>query len=372
MEFFLNNITNQIFIFTSFINERSIKGVRSEVSTTDILKFIIDNHYSATKFKFNRRKQINAQKTKILVLDIDEPQLNYPTVEDVKNKIKDFNHVIATTKSHQVLKNGSVCDRYRILLFLSEDVETSKQYKEQVSQVANILNINHDEKCTDLGRLFFKSNQIISFNFSGYSFLPIRIDAQVEKIEKAKFQYRLADCAFPAEIEKWVNKKELGKRIVAKREELIRILICQKYLLAYNGFSQDYMAKYLNIRRNTFKVWFDDLIKHGWLTIFSDDYGKGWKSKTYSAKGELADTIMSYHGFKNRSDCYSQVELPVKIKNGEWHKVLFLSTFKFSNDEDSTNYINWVKTIDGWDRKTRLVQAHNAFTCMKKILISKK
>ncbi len=104
MEKSLDNISESLFYFTALINERITKGIKFELSVQEILKFIIENNYSATKFKYNRRKKINAQKTKVIVLDIDEPQINYLTIFDIKNKIKDLNHILATTRSHQILK----------------------------------------------------------------------------------------------------------------------------------------------------------------------------------------------------------------------------------------------------------------------------
>ncbi len=225
-----------------------------------------------------------------------------------------------------------------------------------------------------MGRLFFKSNEIISFNFEGLSFVPqVEISDLnlIKKVEPFK-GYKIADCKLPKELEEWVFIKQLGERIVKQRENLVRMLICQKYLLAYNPLPQVYISKYLDIRRNTLKSWIDDFVRLGWLKIFSPDYGKGQMAIRYSAHGELSETIMAYHNFKSRRDCYGEVHLPVKINDGEWNDTLFISSFKFSSDLDNTNFINWVKTIDGWDKKTRLVQAHNAFAGMKKFALKNK
>lgn len=370
MQTIANKINDQFFGFTSFIDETKPKGVRVNLPSLDICNYILNNNYSATTFKYNRRKKSNAQKTKIIILDIDEPQGNYPTINDLRLKIKDLNHVLATTKSHQKLKNGVVCDRYRLLIFLSEDVENTKHYSDYVAQISNHLNLKHDCKCIDLGRLFFRSVEILSMNLDGQSFVTVRPNSITPPVLiNKKLEYRMAECELPPEILKWVNKKELGQRIVNKREVLIRILICQKYLLTHNDLSLEFISNYLGIKRDTLKNWFDDLIKHGWLSIFSNDYGKGWKSKSYSAQGELAKVIMEYHGYKTRRDCYGEIALPVSIKDGEWNEVLFQCSFKFSLDDKPDIYINWVKTIDGWDKKTRLIQAHNSFKHMKKFIL---
>lgn len=358
------SIENNEFDFTSFINEKVNRGTRLALKGSEIPEFIINNNYSAIKYKFNRRKKSNAQDTRVIVLDIDEPQTNYPTLNDIKTRLKEFNHIIATTRSHQIEKNGVVCDRYRILLFISEAIANADSYKAQVNLIASYLNINHDKKCVNINRLFYKSKEVVSSNFIGNSFLPIEFNI-IQTPPKADFKYRIADCELPIEIQKWIYRKELGEPIMAKREQLIRILICQKNLLHYNPFSQVYMARYLNIRRNTFKTWFDDLITNGWLVIFSEEYGKGWKTKTYKAKGILEKLIMDYHGFRTKQDFYKEINLPTEIQDGKWHPNLFFASFKFSHDENSDNYIRWVMTLSGWDQKTRIQQAHNAFKDMK-------
>ena len=366
MQTIINNINNLSFNFTTFINESKPKGLRVKLHAPDIPTYILNNNYSATIFKYNRRKKLNAQNTKIIVLDIDEPQNNYSTINDLQDKIKDFNHALAPTKSHRILKNGVICDRYRILFFLAEDVKNAKHYSEQVKQISNYFNLKHDHKCIDLGRLFFRSTEIASCNFNGKSFIPTAFTSETSTaLIEEKFEYRLATCPIPKEIETWINRKELGQRITSKREKLIRMLICQKFLLSYNPLPLEYVSKYLNIKRNTLKGWLDDLIKHGWLSIFSDEYGKGWKSKSYSAHSELAKTIMSYHGYQSRRDCYREINLPNSIKDGEWNDILFLCAFKFSTDENPDGYINWVKTIKGWDQKTRLAQALTSFKSVK-------
>lgn len=40
-------------------------------------------------------------------------------------------------------------------------------------KVFMFLKLNHDVKCVDLGRLFFKSKDIISSNFNGKCFIPL-------------------------------------------------------------------------------------------------------------------------------------------------------------------------------------------------------
>src|SRR5690606_36016887 len=135
-----------------------------------ILDFIINNNYSVRHFKYNRRKSKNAQKTNLVILDIDEPQIKYPDLNSRKEKLQTFNHIVSTTKSHQKEKNGVICDRYRTIFICNEFIKDARLYKRQVLDTAEYFGLKCDERCVDLGRFFFKSREIVSHNFSGISF----------------------------------------------------------------------------------------------------------------------------------------------------------------------------------------------------------
>lgn len=362
------DISKDTFNFTSFNNELSARGYRFHLSLNEILSFIINNHYSVRHFKYNRRNKKNAQKTKVIVLDIDEPQISYPAINSIKNKLKDYNHILSTTKSHQIEKNGVICDRYRIILFCIDFIDDGKLYKKQILDVSNYLGLKCDEKCVDLGRFFYKSQEVISHNFNGKSFELVSLDkTEVAPAENNDALWE-ADIVLTDSLKNWINKQNLGTRLIKARERLIRILIAQKGLLIRFDISKEWLSNYLNIKRDTLTNWLKEIIDNGWLNIANEAYGKGYKAISYRAENELAELIMSYYGFKDRRDSYNSKPLPTKINDGEWHKTVFLASFKFQNDETDDNFIKWFKTIPGWDQKDRLSKAHNSFKDMKRYL----
>lgn len=369
MDTLLIDISEEIFNFSSFNNELSARGISFNLSPTEILRFITNNHYSVRHFTRNWRKNDNALKTKIIVLDIDEPQLNHPNIDSVKDKLKSYNHILSTTRNHNTDKNGIVCDRYRIIIFCSEYIEEGELYKKQILDVSKYLGLQCDERCVDLGRFFYKSQEIISYNFHGKSFKPVTLEEiEVIPLQEKNVVLWEADIELTEEMKIWIDKKILGKRVILTRERLIRILIAQKGLLIRFDISKEWLSDYLHIKRDTLSVWLKDIMKRGWLSIANEAYGKGYKAISYRAENGLAELIMNYYGFKDRKDSYSSKPLPMQIKDGEWHRTVYIASFRFQNDETDENFIGWFKSVPGWDKKTRLKEAYDAFKCMKRYL----
>lgn len=77
-------------------------------------------------FLNGERNSKNFISTNLLVLDFD---CGYP-ISYAKEDFKDYQYIIGTTRSHQVLKDGRRCDRFRLLLKFEDlitDSVTAKQ-----------------------------------------------------------------------------------------------------------------------------------------------------------------------------------------------------------------------------------------------------
>jgi hypothetical protein len=370
LEFKAEEILSKKFFITTFTTHLVKRGVRNELKPNEIVDIILTSNIAFTSFKQNLRLKKNAKKTKIVVLDIDEPQEEYPTLDSVKERVKELNHLLATTKSHQIQKNGVVCNRYRLIIFFSEFIDDPCMYKNQINNLEKLLGLKSDSHCVDMGRLFFPSKEVISFNFSGKSLIPHKAnpvlnDSNTNPTNKEIFKYKESNIELNQKIKDWIFVKQLGTSLVAKRERFIRILICQKYLLLRSELPQAFISNYLGIKRDTLSNWIEQLINLDLLVIADEEYGLGWKARSYRALNELSELIMKHHGFKDKRDCLSDFSLPLKINDGEWHRTLFIASFKFKSDPNPENFISWVKSISGWEKKTRLTQAINAFNSMK-------
>lgn len=360
------NITQNKYNFTSFINETTTHGKHFTLNPDQILTFINQHNYSATKFKRNWRSKKNALNAGAIILDIDDVQINNRSIKDISESVKNLNHIIATTKSHQIPKNGKTCDRYRIIIFLSDPITNPLIYTKTIYDFCESIDLLFDKQAVDMGRFFYSSPSIFSWNFNGYTLSPSAVDQNVEAKLPKKFRYNQSEGPISECFVKWINIPTLGKRVIEAREKFVRLLIAQKHLVIRNPLPQEEISQFLNIKCDTLRSWLKEFRSRDWLELPSNDYGKGWKALDYIAKNELFYEIMNYHKFKNKWDSRLYKELPTQINDGEWHRTLFLCSFHFKSDPDESRYIKWVKSIQGWDKKTRLKEAHDTFKCMKK------
>ena len=132
----------------------------------DKLENIIKSYnYSLIKWKidegrsdkeYNRKRKIeNFESASGIVIDIDEGL----SIEEAKRKLvqEKLNHIIITSKSHQVVKKESPAqDRYHILVFFSKEVTDEKEYRKAFNYLNRIFP-QMDDSCQDLARFIFAS-----------------------------------------------------------------------------------------------------------------------------------------------------------------------------------------------------------------------
>ena len=121
--------------------------------TTDAFTDLILNSkaLSAQRFKDGHRCAVNSigvQNT--LWLDFDEGI----TIEEAKEKFKDYWYVIYTSMNHQKEKHGlPACDRFRVVLKVKEPMPKEKgRYQEVMEKIA--LDLGADDACKDYSRYY--------------------------------------------------------------------------------------------------------------------------------------------------------------------------------------------------------------------------
>lgn len=121
--------------------------------TTDAFTDLILNAkaLSAQKFKNGHRcasNSIGVQNT--LWLDFDDGL----TIEEAKEKFKDYWYVIYTSMNHQKEKHGlPACDRFRVVLKVKEPMPKEKErYQDVMQKIA--LDFGADEACKDFSRYY--------------------------------------------------------------------------------------------------------------------------------------------------------------------------------------------------------------------------
>lgn len=126
---------------------------------------IMESMWAPGVFEGNVRANARLESIQLLVLDIDEGC----SLQGGLEYFKDYKHVIGTSKSHGVEKNGIVADRFRVILFLDKPATSDAEFKEYwFAAFAKWPFI--DKACKDSARFFYPCKEIISVNEDGVLF----------------------------------------------------------------------------------------------------------------------------------------------------------------------------------------------------------
>jgi len=140
------------------------------------------NVWAPALLKDNYRLQENFIQAQLFGIDIDDPGYD---LAQALNEWCDSFHIIGTTKNHQKLKRGLVCDRFRIIGAFEKPITDSAQY------VLNIKSIQSkyggvDTSCQEPARLFYPCAKVLSHCYDGYLYpvqeFQVRKRPQIQKI----------------------------------------------------------------------------------------------------------------------------------------------------------------------------------------------
>ena len=118
MDNFTKKKTGKMKIFISTMQNLSIIDKIIEVDFNSLHIVTANDNYSPYTFKNSYRVKENSNPTNLIVFDIDYGMELKKAVELCKH----FKSLIVTTRNHQQDKKGLICDRYRILIPLSENI----------------------------------------------------------------------------------------------------------------------------------------------------------------------------------------------------------------------------------------------------------
>ncbi len=147
----------------------------------DLIEVVTNNVYSLANFKDNYRTKENFIETMYIGLDFDG---GYKATDAIAD-FKEFAHIIATTKSHQIEKNGTVDDRFRVILELSQPI-TSKEDFEATYLSLITKYPKADKACKDPSRFFYKSKEILVCAPDGQKIQVVK--AQTHSVNKRPMQ----------------------------------------------------------------------------------------------------------------------------------------------------------------------------------------
>lgn len=137
-----------------------------EFDSVDTLAVIAcDYSWAPGLFKGEKRLISELTGISLLVLDVDGDC----SLIDAVEKFKDYKHIIATSRNHQKKKNGVTCDRFRVVLFLSDTLTSDRDFKATWNRAKKLWPFI-DAACKDSSRFFYASPGIVSLNRTGRLF----------------------------------------------------------------------------------------------------------------------------------------------------------------------------------------------------------
>jgi hypothetical protein len=156
------------------------------VSLETIGAFVTKRMWAPSLFNDNVRVKAGFKETRLLVLDIDEGL----SIEGAKVLFARYRHVIGTTRNHQKEKvsgSGKVkpaCDRFRVILELSETITSEVDYQ-SVWHSAHRLCPFVDVSCKDASRFYFPCQEIVHIQDGAtYDVTRVLESAQVNHLSR--------------------------------------------------------------------------------------------------------------------------------------------------------------------------------------------
>lgn len=185
------------------------KGWRGKYvpTTGEVCDLILKYACSPCMWGAGIRKKENFRYAEWIGLDFDEGM----TLETAKATFKPYMHVIATTKSHGIEKNGVTCDRFRVILKTKDRIKNRDDYEATVESL--IREHGADKACKDAARFFWPCKEIIVSKYFGQTIRVIDSSQVKKKIEayrerrRKKFQQMHKNGSLPDYI---VNKLRFG------------------------------------------------------------------------------------------------------------------------------------------------------------------
>lgn len=238
------------------------------VEFSDIPEMIMSGYaYASAKFQDNHRLDDKYEgEEDVLILDIDE----MVSLEQAQIIFKKYTNFIITSKSHQKEKNGTVCDRYRVFLKLSETLSCPEIRLDFIASIFDNFPFV-DKKCKNPSRFYFASPDDAEVFYNEGRDIPIIKTKLPEMDEKRKTLSNEDDYTpkgiyvFSELTEKWTNEfgevlegegKEFGRDAIEKGaraifdEEFVKgnanhCIFKVACMLLKDGFDEDDMANFI-------------------------------------------------------------------------------------------------------------------------------
>lgn len=160
----------------------------TDISWDKLPEFIANSCIQYSHFYWtNQHKQSanwNNDKQNIIIFDFDDGM----SIKEIQEEFKEYSYIISTTKSHQVLKKGLKCDRFRLIL-QSDNIPKGELFFSMMEVFENTLPIDKQVN-TKTGAFLGCSNAITYTNVGKKLDCTKAIDlAEYMLIQKTKKEF---------------------------------------------------------------------------------------------------------------------------------------------------------------------------------------
>lgn len=166
--------------------------------------------WSPCVWRWGKRKQSNFIGALWCVMDFDDGDMS---LDQAVRTWQDMTHVIGTTKSHQQLKNGHVCDRFRVAIRWKDPITDLRRYRYNMVKFTNKYPC--DTSCRDAARFFFPCKEIVSVGEGFAEDVTMEVPERFEKPDLEMYRAFAEAHITPLHIMHTLkNKPPPGKRNV--------------------------------------------------------------------------------------------------------------------------------------------------------------
>lgn len=142
----------------------------------EIAKQALKSDISTSVFKENKRNLVNFISADCIGLDIDNDGKKGTallSIEDAKRVFSPLKHIILTTKSHGIEKNGKIADRFRVILFFTEPILNTLDFYSTWHWLKSKFPAI-DNQCKDPSRYWSRHTALVSLQEMGMLINPVK------------------------------------------------------------------------------------------------------------------------------------------------------------------------------------------------------